>query len=47
MNQLTPILTFLSGLLLGGAIADGPIGDFLAITGGCVGLGAGLGAAAI
>jgi hypothetical protein len=47
VNQLTPILTFLSGLLLGGAIADGPIGDFLAITGGCVGLGAGLGAAAI
>ncbi len=47
LNQLAPILTFLAGLLLGGAIADGGIGDFLAIAGGCVGLGAGLGAAAI
>ncbi len=47
MSSLTPILTFISGVLAGGAIADGGVGDFLAIAGGCVGLGAGVGATAI
>ena len=47
MNQILLTLTFVLGVLLGGAIADGGVGDFLAIAGGCVGLGAGVGAAAI
>jgi hypothetical protein len=47
VNQILLTLTFVLGVLLGGAIADGGVGDFLAIAGGCVGLGAGVGAAAI
>jgi hypothetical protein len=47
VNQLASALLFLAGLSLGGALANGAVGDFLAIAGGCVGLGAGIGAAAI
>ena len=46
MNQLASAVTFLLGILVGGALADGGFGDFLAIVGGCVGVGAGAGALA-
>ena len=47
MNQLVLVLTCVSGVVMGGALAEGAVGDFLALSGGCVGLGAGIGAAAI
>ena len=47
MSPTAFLLTFVSGLLMGGAVAEGAVGDFLAIAGGCVGLGAGVGALAI
>ncbi len=46
MNQLGSALLFLAGLVIGGRVASGAIGDFLAIVGGCVGIGAGIGASA-
>ncbi len=45
MTQLSGALLFLAGLVIGGRVASGSIGDFLAIIGGCVGIGAGIGAA--